>query len=432
MLLITGCHRSGTSLIAGIVNSLAEHTGLCNPIAKTPQLPAAYDNQTGFYESKSLTQANDTILKRFGCSWDSPWIEPPNFSRSEMRSFLRNLRNGLEKHLKNRFWVDKDPRLCLTLDALDYIFLHKVPIVATLRHPFAVAESLRMRNGFSLKKGLYIWTLYNFHLSRTASSQLLAWINFPENTCNSYLLAERLRVPIEKTFVTTAVKPDISLRVEEMAQIIERHFRPDLVHNNSQDFVRSIGASQLAEACESAWQRAHDLINKNNNSPDISKVNSIFLEPLAFFLRECGSISDYSSTSLRLWTCNSSGLEHSKNAAKCKDQIGELEKQNKQLTDTISSMTEELKSLRQRNSELFSQMQEVLEQHEKQLLLTQKNSSDLQRITDKLLWHREQRKYLLSLIKAKPSLMLHLTRSISRMALASAPKSSSRHEQLQN
>jgi hypothetical protein len=63
-------------------------------------------------------------------------------------------------------WVDKDPRLGLTYGAFLHILLKPVPLALALRHPFAVARSLQVRDGMDPEKGLMLWLIYNRQASR--------------------------------------------------------------------------------------------------------------------------------------------------------------------------------------------------------------------------------------------------------------------------
>ena len=67
--------------------------------------------------------------------------------------------------LLSAFWVDKDPRLCITYPAYSHILLRRIPLVVALREPLSVAISLHARNGFSLNRGLVLWWIYNHHIA---------------------------------------------------------------------------------------------------------------------------------------------------------------------------------------------------------------------------------------------------------------------------
>lgn len=63
-------------------------------------------------------------------------------------------------------WVDKDPRLSLTFPFYRHLLLKRVACVVPIRHPRDVAQSLFLRDGFSIQKSCLIWFLYNRSCSR--------------------------------------------------------------------------------------------------------------------------------------------------------------------------------------------------------------------------------------------------------------------------
>jgi len=70
---VLGMHRSGTSLITALLQSLGAHLGPPEHMMK-PQP----DNPRGFYEHQLLNDIDEEILARLGGSWS----EPPVLNRS--------------------------------------------------------------------------------------------------------------------------------------------------------------------------------------------------------------------------------------------------------------------------------------------------------------------------------------------------------------
>ncbi len=165
MLFVAGCHRSGTSFLSGLLHEVANQLGLANPLFDgSAALPATFENSKGYFESRSLMKVNERILAFFECSWDSPWLGQPDFAVAESRAFLAGLRTDLPVHTGDHFWIDKDPRLCLTSEAYRHILLRQVPLIAIVRHPIEVAASLQARDGIPPDRGLAIWAAYNLAL----------------------------------------------------------------------------------------------------------------------------------------------------------------------------------------------------------------------------------------------------------------------------
>ena len=69
---VTGCHRSGTSLLASLMHGLV--TGK-DPRQRHGDLALKLENPLGFFESERLVETNDALLKVLGC-WDRPPLLP--------------------------------------------------------------------------------------------------------------------------------------------------------------------------------------------------------------------------------------------------------------------------------------------------------------------------------------------------------------------
>jgi hypothetical protein len=158
---VTGCHRSGTSLLASVLISALELDG----DEREPDLEPKPDNPLGFFESERLVSLNDALLEGIGCHWNQPPLLMPRWDRPPLLESLIKARSGLGRYALSSQWVDKDPRLCLTLPAYVHILLKRVPVVAVMRQPLAVATSLYWRDGIPLDGGLAFWFLHNHHLA---------------------------------------------------------------------------------------------------------------------------------------------------------------------------------------------------------------------------------------------------------------------------
>jgi len=156
---VTGCHRSGTSLLASL---LVDALGL----ERGTDLEVAIDNPRGFFESRQLMEFNDRLLAIAGGDWCHPPLLPPPWGDPDFFQCIEQERSAFSSYSLSSFWIDKDPRLCITLPAFKHLLLRRVPVVAALRSPLEVAISLYYRNGFPLESSLALWFLYNHHLSR--------------------------------------------------------------------------------------------------------------------------------------------------------------------------------------------------------------------------------------------------------------------------
>lgn len=161
-LALLGMHRSGTSLLAGMLQALGVWLGPAEDL-----LGPQPDNPEGFFEHPALMGLDEAVLDRADSAWDDP---APDLARvqalasdpllqAQARLWLRGLwRSRPEGAVLTAF---KDPRLCYTAG----FWQAQVPALqglVVLRHPLAVARSLRARGGYSsLRHGLALWAAHH-------------------------------------------------------------------------------------------------------------------------------------------------------------------------------------------------------------------------------------------------------------------------------
>lgn len=167
-LVVLGMHRSGTSMLTGLLHKTFGYE-LGGPLFKGKA------NQKGFFENGNVVEQNDEYL----CSQNmSYWYNTHQTFDGEraLRDYLtgrldteygrRSLsffRNVTES---NRTWIQKDPRMCLTLPTwiplLNLVGVPTPAIVFVYRHPLASARSFhRVDATISITSGLQLWMTYN-------------------------------------------------------------------------------------------------------------------------------------------------------------------------------------------------------------------------------------------------------------------------------
>jgi hypothetical protein len=92
---VLGMHRSGTSLIARILNLLGLFLGPDQHLMK-----ATEDNPRGYWEHQTISDLNEEILRCLGGSWDAP---PQFVTRWETRPDLGDLRQRASALLREDF-----------------------------------------------------------------------------------------------------------------------------------------------------------------------------------------------------------------------------------------------------------------------------------------------------------------------------------------
>lgn len=174
---IIGMHRSGTSMVAGIIS---KKVFLGNDQVFFP--PADEDNPKGYFENDLFRRINDNLLKYYDYDvkhWN-PEIIHKEPSTEKKFYFLRKFRTFLKYRivslynaqrivnaysLKYTHWGWKDPRTTLLLEEWEHLFKsnkRERRYIFVFRHPISVAKSLLKRgNVNSISHGLALWYSYN-------------------------------------------------------------------------------------------------------------------------------------------------------------------------------------------------------------------------------------------------------------------------------
>ncbi len=165
---ITGMHRSGTSMLG----QWASRTGL--DMGEGPLFTTDSANPRGLFERRDVVAFNDRWLSDLGGSWWAPPFITEHTWRTLDAHRLETDREAIDLFRgTDPDWFVKDPRLSLLTPLWDRLCLQRLPIVVGLRRPRAVAMSLHVRNGTTLRKGLALWVAYNRAIFRQAQERNL-------------------------------------------------------------------------------------------------------------------------------------------------------------------------------------------------------------------------------------------------------------------
>jgi hypothetical protein len=152
---IAGMHRSGTSMVARLLNRCSVSLG-----PESDLLPAGPDNPDGFWENRRFLAVNEAVLQRLGGSWTDPPRPAPRWeTKPDLEPLVRYAQRLTASLALAGSWAWKDPVNSLTLP----FWRHVVPglrVLVCVRHPADVAASLRARHGWPLEVGLELWRSY--------------------------------------------------------------------------------------------------------------------------------------------------------------------------------------------------------------------------------------------------------------------------------
>jgi hypothetical protein len=159
---IAGMHRSGTSMVARLLNLAGVYLGdereLCGP---------ASDNEEGFWENYRFVEINEGILTQLNGGWDLPPAMPEAWETlPELMSHCARAAVLLARFQHREPWGWKDPRNTLTLPFWQQL-APGCKLVVCVRNPMEVAQSLCKRANSSLAFGMNLWRTYNQRLLAT-------------------------------------------------------------------------------------------------------------------------------------------------------------------------------------------------------------------------------------------------------------------------
>ena len=169
VVVITGMHRSGTSLTTSLLQSAGLFVG-------DRLLGKNLSNPKGHFEDLDFVEFHQSLLQFQGlCS--EGWTD--NSSKSISREFTKTAQNLIERRNIHTAWGWKDPRTTLFLDFWSSLIPH-ARYVFVYRSPWEVVDSL-FRRGDSLfqtdpETAIQTWFNYNQKILQFCSSTSRPWI----------------------------------------------------------------------------------------------------------------------------------------------------------------------------------------------------------------------------------------------------------------
>ncbi|MGR9072071.1 MAG: glycosyltransferase [Gammaproteobacteria bacterium] len=155
IVVVLGCHRSGTSAITRGLQALGVDLG-------DHLLNASKDNITGFWEDQDIFHLNESLLHKLGTSWHRhhPIGESDIAELLEGGDCERACQLLGEKIDKAEIFGFKDPRTAILLPFWQEVFRRlelEDCYLISIRNPLSVADSLFERDGFYREKSQLLW-----------------------------------------------------------------------------------------------------------------------------------------------------------------------------------------------------------------------------------------------------------------------------------
>jgi len=156
---IAGMHRSGTSMVSDLLNTLGVYMGEEADLLSAKE----GENAGGFWEHFGFYALNERLLLHLRAGWDAPWMPDNWVTREDLAPFREEARLLVDRMREavgeNRRWGWKDPRNSITIQFWKSI-LPDAKVVICVRNPVEVAASLCARNNLSVAASSRLWLRY--------------------------------------------------------------------------------------------------------------------------------------------------------------------------------------------------------------------------------------------------------------------------------
>lgn len=234
-ILIMGMHRSGTSMMAGILDLLgcrsAQHL-----------MPANFANERGYFEAALISRLNDQMLKSIGSKWND-WTEipPEAFDTLDFSTFAAQAGQLLRDEFGEApLFLLKDPRICRMMPFWQKTF--EAEGVKTLalhihRNPLEVAQSLHKRDGMNINISMLLWLRHVLEPERYTRGQPRHFVSYDQALQDWRKTVQRIAQGIA---ITWPHSPDDANRsVDQFISKTLRHFENNGAENDAQLQLKS-------------------------------------------------------------------------------------------------------------------------------------------------------------------------------------------------
>jgi hypothetical protein len=253
---VLGMHRSGTSMIARLLNLCGMHLGNPEDIME----PHTLDNPDGYWENTRIVAINDSILKGFGGTDQWPpglidgWTANPILGETRA-----NAKDLIAEMSEQPVWGWKDPRTMLTLPFWQNLIPTDLKYVLIYRNPLEVAMSLGKRQDYvdayyapNLSHSLYLWTEYHLKALEAMPSDTIvcsyeAFFSNPEPELRRVLDALGLS-PSDETIAEAAKHINPELRRNKIdGGFLQEDFVAEETRSIYRDLERRAGVPDASE-----------------------------------------------------------------------------------------------------------------------------------------------------------------------------------------
>lgn len=215
-IIVIGMHRSGTSMIAGILYHLGIFMGE-QLMVDDPETGPTLEQPHGYYEDREFMGINTNILTEAGGGWENV----PD--RGQLLSACEAKNSELDKLIKKRnrshiTWGFKDPRASLTLPA--YLCrLQNLKVILIIRNRSdTIASLLKREKWLSFGKASRLYDNYYHHI----------WSNLDDTEVDYLAMSFGGVIRFSEDFVKKIIEfLELELTARQYQKALA-HIRPDI------------------------------------------------------------------------------------------------------------------------------------------------------------------------------------------------------------
>jgi len=259
-IIVLGMHRSGTSVMAGLLNIFGVYMG-------GNLLPANKNNSKGFYEHNDILRVNEDILDELGSSWDSCEELPVNWNRkNEMIKYKNQIKEIIIRDYgRLEIFALKEPRISILLPLYLEVFKElkiKPLFIIMKRNEIEIAESLKKGERIQLKHSLDLTKKYNLSIEKFARGYSKINVEYGELINNIAGLFNKIGTELGLSF-----RPYDDIRNE-----VENFLDPKLKHHNLRysDYIYLL-AGKIDEKSKEIDEKSKEIDEKSKEIDENSR-----------------------------------------------------------------------------------------------------------------------------------------------------------------
>ena len=269
-IVVLGMHRSGTSVLAGLVSLQGYYLG-------ASEMPKREDNPKGFYENFKVYQLNQSILLDHNTSWDEYSFTMDQISPEDLHRYEVKAREIIKQEFGpvKRIFM-KDPRMCLLFPLWEKVLTEmgfSIKVILAYRSPMEVANSLQVRNEMAVEKSLMMWSHHFFQAEKNSREYPRMLVRYDKDILDLDKFLEKLSV-----FLETELTDEVLISAHKLYSPKLKHHQlqldnlSDEIPNYLKQFVSILKSGKLGSA-----KKLDEIINEFYNSQNYYLYNELNL-----------------------------------------------------------------------------------------------------------------------------------------------------------